>query len=81
MRQIDLKNQHVQEAIARIARRRLEWDEQHERITRPAREQLAVGDLVLVKNVQLDKGFGRKLEFRWLGPYQIVEACLDCNYY
>jgi len=85
MRQIDLKNQNVKEAIAYMARRRLEakevWDEQHERVTRPIGEQLAVGDLVLVKNVQLDKGFGRKLEFRWLGPYKIVEAYPDRNYY
>jgi len=36
---------------------------------------------VLYKNVQLEKGFGRKLEFRWLGPYQIMEAYPDRNYY
>jgi hypothetical protein len=36
---------------------------------------------VLVKNTQLDKGFGRKLEFRWLGPYKITEAFPDRNYY
>jgi len=85
MRQIDLKDQNVQEALSRIARRRLEakelWDEQHERVNRPAGEQLDVGDLVLVKNTQLDKGFGRKLEFRWLGPYEIVEAYPNRNYY
>ena len=85
MRQIDLKDQNIQEALARIARRRLEakelWDEQHERVTRPAGEQLTVDDLVLVKNTQLDKGFGRKLEFRWLGPYKITEAFPDRNYY
>ena len=72
-------------AITRIARRRLEakelWEEQHERVVRSAWEQLAVGDLVLVKIVQLDKGFGRKLDFRWLGPYEIVKAYSDRNYY
>ena len=36
---------------------------------------------MLYKNVQLEKGFGRKLEFRWLGPYQIMEAYPDRNFY
>ena len=85
MKQIDLKEQNVEEATARIMRRRLEvkemWDEQHQRVARPESEQLAVGDLVLVKNVQLDKGFGRKLDFRWLGPYQIIGATPERNYF
>jgi hypothetical protein len=51
---------------------------------RPAGEQLPIGDLVLVKvlvkNVQLDKGSGGKLEFRRFGPYRIMETYPDRNY-
>lgn len=54
--------------MARIARKRLKakelWDGNRERVNRPAGEQLAVGDLVLVKNVQLNKEFGLQLESR-----------------
>jgi hypothetical protein len=85
MKQLELKDQNVGEVIAHIAHRQLEakelWDEKHEWVIRPEGEDLEVGDMVLLKNVQLEKGFGRKLDFRWLGPYRIVEAMLDRNYF
>jgi hypothetical protein len=70
------RDEDVLEGRARMQRRRREAnervDEQH--IRRLRREPLSIGTLVLLDNVTKRKGFGRKLNFQWLGPYRVREV-------
>jgi hypothetical protein len=44
------------------------------------RQPLQAGDLVLVENVLLEHVWGRKLDDRWYGPYEILERLAKGSY-
>jgi hypothetical protein len=82
-RQFQMREEDVNEAIFRKTRRRQEgkeaFDARHNIRTRP----FQVGDIVLRYDSQreVDISSDRKLDFRWLGPYEIYSANNDKGYF
>jgi hypothetical protein len=82
-RQFQLREEDASEAIYRKTRRRQEgkeaFDARHNIRTRP----LEVGDVVLQHDSirEINMSSSRKLDFRWLGPYEIASANLVKGYY
>jgi hypothetical protein len=78
-RQIDRRNEDVEEAKARLIRMREaaneRWEDEHAERLRD--KSLEIGDLVLLHHTKVAKDFGGKLSFVWLGPYRIREVLLS----
>lgn len=78
-----MRDEDVEEARLRKTRKRQEgkeaWDLKHNLRTRP----FEIGDIVLrwdsVRETNISNAM--KLDFRWLGPYQIGEANVEKGYF
>jgi hypothetical protein len=50
----------------------------YDRRARP--KEYAVGDLILLDNVQVKKGLSKKLAHKWQGPYIVTDKISELNY-
>ena len=76
-RQLERRNEDLDEASLRLRRLREEnkdlFDSSHQIRLR----SLDIGDLVLAHDTKLDNRHDLKLAFKWLGPFRIAEAIPD----
>jgi hypothetical protein len=81
-RQFERRDKDLEEAKLAVQRHRENgkevWDNNHR--TR-AEGALEVGQLVLLHNTKLDKDMSSKLDYRWIGPYRILEAIAEKGTY
>ena len=72
-RQIERRDQDIEEARAHLQRMREQGKEQYERAKEITRKNPKKGDLVLLHDTKLKTSFATrdKMKFRWLGPYRV----------
>ena len=82
-RQFQMREEDAEEAIYRKTRRRQEGKEAFDARHRIRAKPLEEGDIVLRHDSvrEIDMSSRRKLDFRWLGPYQIYSANKEKGYY
>lgn len=76
-RQIEMRDEDVEESMLRKNRRRQEGKEYFDAHHRIRKTPFAVKDIVLRHNTfetDVDKSSSTKLNWRWLGPYKITKA-------
>jgi hypothetical protein len=76
-RQLEMRDEDIEESRLRKNRRRAEGKAYFDAIHQIRRKPIQAGDLVLVydvKNIDQDKSKNTKLLYRWLGPYKVREA-------
>lgn len=82
IRQLEKRPEDIAQAAATIKQARLRSKEQFERLfkRRITNHVYEPGDLVLVRNSQIEKELNRKSKPRYLGPYQIVRQTQGGSY-
>jgi hypothetical protein len=82
-RQFQMREEDAEEAIYQKTRRRQEGKEVFDARHRIRSKPLERGDIVLRHDSvrEIDMSSRRKLDFRWLGPYQIYSANKEKGYY
>jgi len=78
-----MREEDAEEAIYRKTRRRQEEKEAFDIRHRIRVKPLEEGDIILRYDSvrEIDMSLRRKLDFRWLGPYQIYSANKEKGYY
>ena len=78
-----MREKDAEEAIYRKTRRRQEEKEAFNTRHRIRVKPLEEGDIILRYDSvrEIDMSLRRKLDFRWLGPYQIYSANKEKGYY
>ena len=82
-RQLEMRDEDIEEIVLRKRRYReagkAAFDTRHHLRLQPIKK----GDTVLVYDIQrqIDKSSDRKLDYRWLGPYQVAEADVVKGFY
>jgi len=82
IKQLDERSLEESRAAERLERSRLgnkRYFDKHKRL-RSAKQQLRVGDLVLLHNTSIETSHNVKLEDQWRGPYKIREVS-ETGYY
>jgi hypothetical protein len=77
MRQIEMRDEDIQESMLRKTRKRQQGQEYYDRTHNIRKTPLQVKDLVLRHDTftaEVDKSSSTKLNWRWLGPYKISKA-------
>ena len=77
VRQLQRRDDDLEEAALHLQRMRLEGKERHDEKHGIRNEELALGDIVLLHDTRREKDMSRKLAFKWLGPYQICDLVKD----
>lgn len=80
-RQLQHRDEDLEETTLHIQRMRLEGKERHDKKHGIRHEELAPGDIVLLHDTRREKDMSRKLAFKWLGPYQICDLVKDKGTY
>ena len=80
-RQLERRTEDLEEAKTNLRKMRLQGKAYFDENRRERRQELRVGDLVLLYNSVLDKQGSQKLKNRWNGPYKIREICQDRGTY
>ena len=80
-RQLQRRDDDLEEATLHLQRMRLEGKERHDEKHGIRHEELAPGDIVLLHNTRREKDMSRKLAFKWLGPCRITDAIKDKGTY
>jgi hypothetical protein len=76
-RQLEMRDEDIEETLARKKRIREEGKEEFDRAHNVRTEPLKVDDIVLRYDkvvTEIDKSSKTKLQYRWLGPYRIHSA-------
>jgi len=75
-RQIERRNQDIEEARAHLQRMRIQGKEYYDRMKRLVKETPKVGDLVLLHDTEREKSYvpQDKKGYRWQGPYRVREV-------
>src|SRR5436190_6752153 len=73
-RQIERRDEDIEEAVAHLQRMREQGKEQYDRMRAVIKELPKKGDLVLLHNSKLETSHSKKLKFRWTGPYRVKEV-------
>ena len=71
-RQLQQKDKNIEEAALYLRQSRERGKENFDLREQLRAKDLHTGDLVLLHNMKLKYQFSHKLDFRWLGPYQIT---------
>jgi hypothetical protein len=82
MKQLDEKTLEQSRAAERLKRARMgnkRYFDAHKRL-RSAKQQIRIGDLVLLHNTSIETSHNVKLEDQWTGPYRIWEVA-ETGYY
>ena len=82
-RQIERRDQDIEEAIAHLRRMRLQGKEYFDRTKNIVQETPKKDDLVLLYDTKKEKSHStsKKLKYRWSGPYRIREVILEKGSY
>ena len=80
-RQLQLRDEDLEEATLHLQRMRLEGKERHDLKHGIRNEELAVGSIVLLHDTRREKDMSRKLSYKWLGPYRICDMVKDKGTY
>lgn len=80
-RQLQRRDEDLEEATLHLQCMRLEGKERHDLKHGIREEELAVGSIVLLHDTRREKDMSRKLSFKWLGPYRICDAVKDKGTY
>ena len=80
-RQLQRRDEDLEEATLHLQRMRLEGKERHDLKYGIREEELAIGSIVLLHDTRREKDMSRKLAFKWLGPYRISDAVRDKGTY
>lgn len=80
-RQLQRRDDDLEEATLHLQRMRLEGKERHDLKYGIRDEELAVGSIVLLHDTTREKDMSRKLFFKWLGPYRICDTVKDKGTY
>ena len=79
--QLERRMKDLEEAKTNLRKARLQGKVYFDKNRRERRQELRVGDLVLLYNSVLDKQWSQKLKNRWHGPYKIREIHQDWGTY
>ena len=80
-RQLQRRDEDLEEATLYLQQMCLEGKEQHDLKHGIREKELAVGSIVLLHDTRRKKDMSRKLSFKWLGPYRIIDAVKDKGTY
>ncbi len=80
-RQLQRRDEDVEEATLHLQRICLERKEWHDLKHGIRKKELAVGSIVLLYDTRREKSMSRKLAFTWLSPYQIFDEVRDKGMY
>lgn len=80
-RQLQLRDQDLEEAVLHLQRMRLKAKERHDEKHGICDEELAIGSIILLHDTRRKKDISRKLSFKWLGLYRIWNAVKDKEMY
>ena len=80
-RQLQRRDKDLEEATLHLQRMRLKGKERHDLKYGICEEELAVGSIVLLHDTWRKKDMLWKLEFKWLGLYQISNTGKDKGTY
>ena len=80
-RQLQRRDQDLEEAVLHLQRMRLEGKERHDEKHGIRNEELAIGSIVLLHDTRREKDMSQKLAFKWLGPYRIHDAVKEKGTY
>ena len=80
-RQLQRRDEDLEEATLHLQRMRLKGKERHDDKHDICVEELTVGQVVLLHDTRREKDMSRKLAFKWLGPYRISNAVKDKGTY
>lgn len=72
-RQLQRRDEDLEETVLYLQRMRIEGKERHDE-KHGIWEELAIGSIVLLHNTRCEKNMSQKLAFKWLGPYRIYNA-------
>ena len=72
-RQLQRRNEDLEEVVLYLQRMRLEGKERHNE-KHGIQEELNMGSIVLLHNTQRKKDMLQKLAFKWLSPYRIYNV-------
>lgn len=72
-RQLQRRDEDLEEAVLHLQRMRLEGKERHDE-KHTTREELAIGNIALLHDTKREKDMSQKLAFKWLGPYRIYNT-------
>ena len=73
-RQLQRRDEDLEEAVHQLQRMRQERKERHDEKHGIRQEELAMGSIVLLHDTRREKDMSQKLAFKWLGPYRIYHA-------
>ena len=73
-RQLQRRDEDLEEAVHHLQRIRQERKEQHDEKHGIQQEELAMGSIVLLHDTRRKKDMSQKLAFKWLGPYRIYHT-------
>jgi len=80
-RQIERRDEDIEEAMAHLQRMRIQGKEQYDRMRDLTKDPPKKEDLVLLHNSKLNTSYSAKLKFRWSGPYRVKEIINDKGTY
>lgn len=80
-RQLQRQDEDLEEAALYLRRSREQGKEEFDPRRRLQSKDSNTGDLVLLHNTKLEYQFSHKLDFRWIGPYQITGLVRDKKTY
>jgi hypothetical protein len=82
-RQLELRDEDVEEVMLRKRRKRMEGKEAFDNLRRVRTHPINVGDVVLRHDAkkELDRSTKRKLSYKWLGPYRVRSAVKEKGTY
>ena len=80
-RQLQRRDEDLEEATLHLQRMRLEGKERHDLKHGIREEELSIGSIILLHDTRREKDMFRKLSFKWLGPYRICDAIKDKGTY
>lgn len=76
-RQLQRRDEDLEEATLHLRRMRLEGKEWHDLKYGIRDKELEIGTIVILHDTRREEDMSRKLSFKWLGPYRICDAVKD----
>lgn len=81
IRQLERRDEDVEEATLLLQRMRMQGKDLFDETHRVQEDWLKADDLVLLYDSQREANMSIKLAFKWLGPYRVAESIVDKGTY